>query len=433
MSGLRQRLEALRSGSRQSDTAPGDAGASLKHRLDRLRARRAGHQKPADPHALAAAMGGHWLDEGVALIETHVPLTQRHGERPLADLAALGPIRDEPWGEPPERFLFLDTETTGLAGGTGTLVFLCGLARLRGDRLEIRQYLLAGPAAEPRFLDALIRDLSGEETLVSYNGLGFDRPLLAARFRLNGRPDATDVREHLDLLSYVRRAFCVRWPDCRLATAERRLLGFSRDGDISGAEAPESWLAYVRQGDGSRLPAVVRHNLWDLLSLAALLPRLWEVYQHPEKAGASVAAVARFLADRGDVEGAYALLTDNEALLDEPGQLLLARIVRRRGDLSSAVRIWTRLAVQGNALALEALAKYHEHVLRDCRAAAVWAARLPPDERSRRRLERLQGKLARIQVLATNTRPVATKRKLLAGRRSGARADPSADEIDQHG
>lgn len=416
MSSLRQRLSALHGVSLQADEGPTIAGDSLRQRLERLRLRRAGSEKLTSFQPLEVQLGGSWLEEGVLLVETRVSMGQRHGKRDLADLRTLQKVQDAPWGGPPERFLFLDTETTGLAGGTGTLVFLCGLGRLQGDGILIRQYLLAGPAAEARFLALLGREIGGGETLVSYNGLGFDRPLLAARFRLNRFPDLTEGQAHLDLLSYVRRAFRTSWPDCRLITAERLLLDFFRNSDISGAEAPESWLAYVRHGDGSRLSAVVRHNRWDLLSLAALLPRLREVYRYPESAGASAGAIARFLARGGDLESAYVLLARSEAILDVPGQLMLARLSRRRGDLSRTLRIWSRLAAQGNTSALEALAKHHEHQLGDWREAAAWAGQLPDGEHSRRRLERLQRKLERNPVLAPEspssqqTRPLACER-----------------------
>jgi len=132
----------------------------------------------------------------------------------------------------------------------------------------------------------------------------------------------------------------------------------------------------------------------DLLSLALLLPRLAEVYRRPEVAGAAPGAIARFLIRRGRTEAAHAILGRNEAALNDGDRLLLAWTARRCGDSARAVKIWSSLAARRNPLALEALAKYHEHALDDCRTAARLAALLPAGARRQRRLERLNRKLA---------------------------------------
>lgn len=331
MAALRDRLEALGATPRRSAEGPDTSVAELRRRLERLRGRFAGRAAAPERRALADWVEGRSGNEGVVLVETQVPWTPQQSEWGLGGLDDWGALPGLE-GRSPARLLCFDTETTGLAGGTGTLVFLCGFARFGPEGIGLRQYLLAGPAAEPAFLAALAGEFSGDSTLVSYNGRGFDRPLLSTRFRLNAQADPLISKPHLDLLSWVRRAFRGRWPDCRLVSAERRLLGFHRANDISGAEAPDAWLAYLRDRDGSALPAVLRHNRWDLLSLVGLLPRLRAVYRRPEAFGAPVLPIARFLAALGHREWALDVLERNAASLDPGGQRFRVRLARKGGD-----------------------------------------------------------------------------------------------------
>jgi len=142
-------------------------------------------------------------------------------------------------GEPPKgpRLLYLDTETTGLAGGTGTYAFLVGVGFFDGDEFEVRQYFMRDLDEEPALLaalDPLLREVDG---LVTYNGAGFDLPLLETRFVLARRrwPGALP---HLDLLPAARRLWSARLSDCRLATVEQHALGFERAGDLPSSFAP---------------------------------------------------------------------------------------------------------------------------------------------------------------------------------------------------
>ncbi len=380
MATLSERLAALGVAPRRPAGLAGPAALDLRPRLERLRGKARGRAAVPERRTLADWVGGHWIDEGVVLVDNHVPWTERHGERGFSDPRDWEPLPGEAGGRPPERLLFFDTETTGLAGGTGTLVFLCGLARLGPEGIGLRQYLLAGPAAEPRFLAALAGELPDEAVLVSYNGRGFDRPLLTTRFRLNGQPDPLAGMPHLDLLSWVRRAFRGRWPDCRLVSVEQRLLGFQRTGDISGAEAPAAWLAHLRSGDGAALPAVLRHNRWDLLSLVALMPLLQAVYRRPEAFGAAVPPIARFLAARGERGWALDLLGRNAAALDPGGQRLLTLLARQKGEGQQRER---ELAGPRRGEGTEALTKDQERVPHKPERVGGPSHEPPPGERTR--------------------------------------------------
>ncbi len=175
-------------------------------------------------------------------------------------------------GQPPPDvpLVCLDTETTGLATAAGTLAFLVGLGWWEGRRFRQVQLLLPDHADEPALLDALRALIQPGSWLVTYNGRGFDWPLLVARYRM-ARSGPPVHAGHLDLLPLVRRLFRHRLPDARLQTAEVELLGHRRHEDVAGWEIPARYLQFLRDGEPARLVQIVRHNDEDVLSLARLL------------------------------------------------------------------------------------------------------------------------------------------------------------------
>jgi len=170
--------------------------------------------------------------------------------------------------------LCFDTETTGLAGGTGTRAFMIGVARWIEGGLRVRQWCMTTLAAERALLAAFAAELRDETVLVSYNGRCYDAPLLATRLCLSKLPNPIPDCDHLDLLHPVRRRYRGRWENCRLATIERRVLGIVREDDLPGSEAPAAWLGYLRGGSACDLRRVFEHNRQDLASLATLLLHL---------------------------------------------------------------------------------------------------------------------------------------------------------------
>jgi hypothetical protein len=302
-------------------------------------------------------------------------------------MAELPEVRDQN----PQDWVFMDTETTGLAGGSGTLVFLLGLARLQDDGLEIRQYLCTRIVGEREMLRRGL-EWCGDAGLISYNGKSFDRPLLDTRCRMHRLAARWQERGHLDLLHTVRRAFDSQWPDCRLQSVERRLLGLKRDNDLPGAEAPAAWLDYLRVGDAARLPGVVHHNRRDLLSLAELLPVLSRVYRHPSRWRADVLRISRAWSRIGLTERAIELLQQGPASTDSQHEL--AVLYRRSRNWPAARTIWEALATQGDSRARECLAKYHEHISRDLLAAQRFARDLPKGTSSQHRQRRIERKIA---------------------------------------
>ena len=251
-----------------------------------------------------------------------------------------------------------------------------------GD-IRLRQYLLSGFGGERALLEDMASWLGDVAGLVSYNGKSFDMPLLSARCRLNRLPDAIAGRAHLDLLYTVRRAFSARWSDCRLQTAERRLLGLQRQDDLPGYMAPKAWQQWLRNADPGPLVGVLRHNRQDVLSLCALHARLVALYQRTDRVDADRARMARAWVKAGCQDAALDLLRDTrDATHDE--RLLLADIQRRRGQWRQAEGVWQALADEGCEQALEALSKYYEHRRRDYRAALRMALQLGGSDAERR-------------------------------------------------
>jgi len=171
----------------------------------------------------------------------------------------------------PGRPVLFDTETTGLAGGTGTRAFMIGVADWHEGHFRERQLLITTLAAEAAMLDCFASWLWPDSVLVSYNGKSYDAPLLKTRFRLHQRACPLAGLPHIDLLHPVRRQWRGVWENCRLATAERQLLKVVREDDLPGAEAPAAWLGFLRGGSAAPLHRVAHHNSQDLRSLGGIL------------------------------------------------------------------------------------------------------------------------------------------------------------------
>jgi hypothetical protein len=328
----------------------------------------------------------------VLLVERRLDPRRRHGRILLGTLKEprLLPL---PPGcavtDPSAPWLCLDTETSGLAGGTGTWAFLIGVLRQFEGGWVLRQYLLTRLDAESGYLEAVARELGGAVRLLTYNGRAFDVPLLATRFRLAGLADPLAGLPHLDLLGPVRRAFARAWPDCRLATAESRLLGLQRRDDLPGSAAPLAWLGWLRLGETAPLTGVLRHNRLDLCSLAGLLPRMDAVYADPAAQGADVRAIAADHRKQGRLDLALGILARERASLGPAGLLDLAALYRRAGQLARSVAIWESLEAAGDLQARAALARYHEHRSRDLERALTLTEALPCGEDRDRRRARL--------------------------------------------
>jgi hypothetical protein len=219
-----------------------------------------------------------------------------------------------PPADPP--LVCLDTETTGLATASGTVAFLIGLGWWEGDRFRQVQLLLPDHPAERGLLGRLAAHIPAAAWLVTYNGRGFDWPLLVARYRMTRLP-APAHAGHLDLLPFVRRVFRHRMADARLQTVERELLGSIRHGDVDGWQIPGLYLDFLRGGDAWPLVDVVRHNREDVRSLARLLGLIETGYADEtvrrERPPGDLAGLARAFGRAGRLDEALGCL---DAALD---------------------------------------------------------------------------------------------------------------------
>ena len=232
-------------------------------------------------------------------------------------------------GQPPadRPLVCLDTETTGLATATGTVAFCIGLGWWEATAFRQVQLLLPDHADEPVLLEELARHIPGVAWLVTYNGRGFDWPLLVTRYRMARRsPPAHDG--HLDLLPIVRRVFRHRMVDARLRTAEETLLGMVRHDDVDGWEIPARYLGFLRGGPAHPLLAVVRHNDEDVRSLARLIALLDRAYATRE---------ARQTAPTGDLAGLARAFVRARRLDEALG--CLDEIVDRGGEPAPPVAV----------------------------------------------------------------------------------------------
>jgi uncharacterized protein YprB with RNaseH-like and TPR domain len=180
------------------------------------------------------------------------------------------------------RCLFLDTETTGLSGGAGTVAFLVGVGWVEGDALVIEQLMLREYADEPELIDRLSQRMAGFDSVCTYNGRNFDMPLLEARFTMNRMRDRWKTLENLDLLYPSRRAWKLRLGSCRLCNIETEVLGMAREDDLPGSEVPARFFQFMKTGEEALLDDIVRHNRQDIATLAKLLVRLCAVNDRPD-------------------------------------------------------------------------------------------------------------------------------------------------------
>jgi uncharacterized protein YprB with RNaseH-like and TPR domain len=367
---------------------------SLKARLERLVAATAQRERPRQQRGvpLAEAIEGQVVetDHGTFFsFEESVALDRFHGSVTLSRLrtpagATLGILAGEPGFEGFDltRCAYLDTETTGLSGGTGTAAFLIGVGFVRDERFVVRQYFMRDYDEEVALLHHLAEDLSGFQGVVTFNGKMFDLPLLESRFRLNRVRYPLDDALHLDLLHPARRLWKARLGSCRLVHLEAALLGLGREDDVPGDQIPQVYFDFIRSGDARLLARVFRHNLTDIVSLAALSALACEwidegLADDPRDA----LSLARVLDRAGEGERSLAAYRRAIEISRQSGSAYipveraalrrLAQWAKLDGDLDAAVKHWESALAAGDVLATRELAILHEHYRRDLKAALV--------------------------------------------------------------
>jgi len=291
----------------------------------------------------------------------------------------------------PEKWLFLDTETTGLAGGTGTYAFLIGLAWWDADGLQVEQFFMRDFAEEHSILSELAARIAERPVLLTYNGKTFDWPLLHSRFTMTRSIPAPKLAAHLDLLHPARAVWKLRLGSVRLSDLERHVLdpvalGWSRDDDTTSADIPQYYFDYLRGGPPEPLLGIAKHNQMDLRGLAALYCKLNSllgtiVQEHGSIDGRDLFGLSRFLHRRGHSERAQTACT--QALdfglpheVRPQARRDLAQHAKRRGDHAQAASLWHEIVTSDPAEgvhACEQLAIHYERRVKDHARALEFA------------------------------------------------------------
>ena len=254
-------------------------------------------------------------------------VSRQRVDEAIYDLPSVG-LRRIGWTGPRfdiRRCLFLDTETTGLSGGAGTVAFLVGVGYVDGAELVIEQYMLREYADEPELIDRLATRMAGFDSVCTFNGRNFDMPLLESRFTMCRMRQRWREMENLDLLYPARRAWKLRLGSCRLARLEEEILGMPREDDLPGSEVPARFFEFIKTGNEALLDDIVRHNRQDIATLATLLIKLCAVNDQPE------------------------------ALTDQRDQFSMGKSLERQGELKPARELYRISAIPRPAGTLAAL------------------------------------------------------------------------------
>jgi hypothetical protein len=336
--------------------------ASLHDRLGRIAALRPAPratpevaeraQRNGDPDALAQIVGGevrrNEYGEHVAVLRWYAE-PESFAPHPAA-LRLLAPEAAAALSDP-QQWLFLDTETTGLAGGTGTYAFLVGVAWWDAGGLQVEQFFMRDFGEEHSLLLALGERLRERPVLVTFNGKTFDWPLLETRYRMTRAIAAQALRAHLDLLHPARQLWRMRLQSVRLTELEKHILGWDRGPDLWSAMIPQLYFDFLRGGQAEPLADVFRHNQQDLRGLAALSGKMLSLLEEPETADCAALdlfGLSRLLRRRGEVKRSRqiyerALAAGLPQELDRAARRELARLAKRDRDFGRATELWNEL------------------------------------------------------------------------------------------
>jgi len=295
--------------------------------------------------------------------------------RDILKLAPLPEVQEVNW----RQALFIDLETTGLAGGTGTYAFLVGLGHIEADHIVVRQYLLPDFQYEWLLLKQVENALLQHNLIVSFNGKSFDIPLLRNRFVLNRLDTVLDEMVHLDVLHAARRVWKRRLGSCDLQNLETHILGQNRVADVPGELIPQIYFEYIRKRNVLPLREVLEHNFYDIVHMILLTLELDQIAREPHRRLRSphdFISLARFYYRQRLWEDALPLVewlaqTQSHNRIGEEALFLLSMIYKKQGDVSAAREAIQRLLeLRGDHPgAIEELAKYYEHRERDYHAA----------------------------------------------------------------
>jgi uncharacterized protein YprB with RNaseH-like and TPR domain len=323
----------------------------------------------------------------IFLVEGLFPHTHLHGNTALSlsaplELIAAWAGEEQMSSHTPDQFAFIDTETTGLAGGSGTYAFMVGVGRFEAEGFRLAQFFMREPGEEPALLHALEQFLAPCETIVSFNGKSYDLPLLQARYITNSTPFPLKHTAHLDLLHLARRLWRQRLPSRTLSYLEEHILEKTRtEEDTPGWMIPQMYFDYLKSGDARPMKGIFYHNAMDILSLAALTNHITHLLADPLDGRVShsldLAAIGRLNEDLGYLDQAARILEHSleQGLPPQASQEVMKRLSflqKRRGEMPLALSLWWQAAAERQIYAHEELAKYYEHSEKNFAEALRW-------------------------------------------------------------
>jgi uncharacterized protein YprB with RNaseH-like and TPR domain len=327
------------------------------------------------------------------IVDRHFDSIYRHGKFSLEITAPMQVLanwigNDRLGKLIPESFLFIDIETTGLSGGTGTYAFLIGAGRFEKDRFHMAQFFMRDPIEEPAQLHAFEQFIAPCQAIVSFNGKSFDIPVIRNRFTAHGWPSPFSEMLHIDLLHLARRLWSKRLPSRTLGNLEVQILGAQRSQeDVPGWMVPSLFFNYLRDGDARPLSKVFYHNEMDVLSLSVLLNIMSGLLENPQDHGnefsVDLISLARMFEDLGDFDLATNLyklgLNHDDVKRKEFPQDIwlqtvyrLAMIYKKLEDYKTATTLWEQAAHHQHLNAHVELAKYYEHHQKEYIKAIYW-------------------------------------------------------------
>ncbi len=277
--------------------------------------------------------------------------------------------------------LFLDIETTGLSGGSGTYPFLIGVGFFQNEKFRLRQFFMPDYSKEKAMLSDLAKLVQDYEHFVTFNGKGYDIPILKGRFVIQRIKTAFDSHNHLDLLFPSRRFWKKRLKDCSLLNLEKEILGIERLMDIPSYLIPQVYFDYLKDRKTEQLKLVLEHNRYDILAMVGLLAQLGKILQEPEKLEALHSedwiCLSRHYFYAGDLGraktcGEKAVQKNSRDEIYTEVNLHLGRIYKKLSEWEKAEKIWHTLVVENSDFRLEPyleLAKLYEHKIKDFKKA----------------------------------------------------------------
>lgn len=282
----------------------------------------------------------------------------------------------------PRQWLFLDTETTGIMGGSGTYAFMVGIAWWDAGGLEVEQFFMRDHSEEHALLVTLAERMAERRVLVTFNGKSFDWPLLETRYRMTRTLRPPAPRAHLDFLHPARNLWRLRIGSVRLQELERHVLGWNRGADVASEFIPEIYFDFLRGGPPEPLVPIFLHNQMDLRGLAALSSRIVSLLAEPDKPGKDgfeLFGLSRICERRGEAARArkhyeQSLAADElPAETDRVARRSLARLAKRHGDHMQARDLWEGMlgSSREGFEAYEQLAIYYERQMREPHRAAL--------------------------------------------------------------